>query len=402
MAVKKGQSVKKAKHESKKFPEYYQLNYPEWTNEQCIKAAQQFKRSNNWQCIEYYQRLYPSLSLEEQEKKRSEAIFEARKNNPSKIEYYIYNFPKLSYNKQKELLDKHNREHNYQCIEYYQRLYPNLTYEEHLKMLNEKIHIAGEKISKKVSGELNGMHNSKTTELERKQISPKCIEFYERLYPNLSHEERLEMLHKQQDKTNKSLTADKRTTNIEYYLNKGYSFDESIEMLKERQNTFTLEKCIDKYGEELGYKKFIDRQTKWKHSLQKAFNHNGSKYTQSAISNNMIKELCDILKIDVPISELCLINNNKNRIKTHYFYDFYYNDKIIEFNGDYWHCNPNTWKPDTINKSLKLTAQEVWNKDNDKKICAESNGYKVLVIWEFDYKQNKEAIIKKCIDFLNS
>ena len=402
MAGKKGQTVKKAKCESKKFPEYYQLNYPEWTNEQCIEAAQQFKRSTNWRCIEYYQRLYPNISLEEQEKKRTEAIFDARKNNPSKIEYYIYNFPTLSYNKQKELLDKHIKEHNYQCIEYYQRLYPNSTHEEHLKMLNEKIHSAGEKISKKVSGELNGMHSSKTSELKRKQISPKCIEFYERLYPNLSHEEHLEMLYKQQDKTNKSLTPDKRTTNIEYYLNKGYSFNESIEMLKERQNTFTLEKCIAKYGEELGRKKFIDRQTKWKHSLQKTFNHNGSKYTQSAISNNMIKELCDILKINVPISELCLINNNKNRVKTHYFYDFYYNDKIIEFNGDYWHCNPNKWKPDSINKSLKLTAQEVWNKDNDKKTCAENNGYKVLVIWEYDYKQNKEDVIKKCIDFLNS
>ena len=44
----------------------------------------------------------------------------------------------------------------------------------------------------------------------------------------------------------------------------------------------------------------------------------------------------------------------------------------------------------------------VWNKDNDKKTCAENNGYKVLVIWEYDYKQNKEDVIKKCIDFLNS
>lgn len=34
MAGKKGQTVKKSKCESKKFPEYYQLNYPEWTNEQ--------------------------------------------------------------------------------------------------------------------------------------------------------------------------------------------------------------------------------------------------------------------------------------------------------------------------------------------------------------------------------
>ena len=39
MAGKKVQTVKKTKCESKKFSEYYKLNYPEWTNEQCIEAA---------------------------------------------------------------------------------------------------------------------------------------------------------------------------------------------------------------------------------------------------------------------------------------------------------------------------------------------------------------------------
>lgn len=400
MAGKKGQTIKKAKCESKKFPEYYQLNYPEWTNEQCIEAAQQFKRSTNWRCIEYYQRLYPNISLEEQEKKRNEAIFDARKNNPSKIEYYIYNFPTISYNKQKELLDKHIREHNYQCIEFYQRLYPNLTHEEHLKMLNEKIHIAGEKISEKVSGELNGMHNSKTTELERKQISPKCIEFYERLYPNLSHEEHLEMLYKQQEKTNKSLTPDKRTTNIEYYLNKGYSFNESLALLKERQKTFTLEKCIAKYGEDVGTIKYKKRQEQWLKNIYKTFQINGDgRSKQSKFAKEIINIICEQLNIEIPINEHFIYDKEYKRA---YAYDFTFNFKIIEFNGDYWHCNPRLYGPDFFNKVKQKTAKELWEYDKRKQEIAEYYHHKYLVIWEYDYKQNKEDVIKKCIDFLNS
>jgi hypothetical protein len=41
-------------------------------------------------------------------------------------------------------------------------------------------------------------------------------------------------------------------TTIEYYLKKGMSLDDAKISLIERQRTFTLEKCIDKYGEEQG------------------------------------------------------------------------------------------------------------------------------------------------------
>lgn len=29
------------------------------------------------------------------------------------------------------------------------------------------------------------------------------------------------------------------------------------------------------------------------------------------------------------------------------------------------------------------------------------NGYEVLVIWDSEFKQNREEVIQKCIDFLN-
>lgn len=64
--------------------------------------------------------------------------------------------------------------------------------------------------------------------------------------------------------------ADNRryNTRIEYYLNKGYTQEESELLLKERQTTFSLEKCIEKYGEELGVEIFNNRQEKWQNTLK--------------------------------------------------------------------------------------------------------------------------------------
>lgn len=141
----------------------------------------------------------------------------SKKNSPQKIEYWRNKLPNDTEDKILERYNLWQRQHNYQCIEYWERKYPNLTHDEHVILLNEKIKNASKIISSKVSGELNGMHHSKTTELQRKQISPKCIEFYENKYPDLSHEEHLNLLQQQIDKTNKTLdNPTKRTTNIDY------------------------------------------------------------------------------------------------------------------------------------------------------------------------------------------
>lgn len=53
----------------------------------------------------------------------------------------------------------------------------------------------------------------------------------------------------------------------EYWLNKGYSEEESLQKLNEFQNHFSLEKCIEKYGQNEGYKRFLERQQKWQTTL---------------------------------------------------------------------------------------------------------------------------------------
>ena len=88
--------------------------------------------------------------------------------------------------------------------------------------------------------------------------------------------------------------------------------------------------------------------------------------------------------------------------KRNYFYDFCYNDKIIEFNGDFWHCNPNTYNESDKNQLNNITAKDIWNKDANKISVAEQNGYKVLTIWESEYEKDLPNTLKKCKDFILS
>lgn len=60
----------------------------------------------------------------------------------------------------------------------------------------------------------------------------------------------------------------KRNTHISFYKNLGYSDEVSKQMLKERQNTFTLEKCIEKYGKELGKCVYDERQINWVNKMK--------------------------------------------------------------------------------------------------------------------------------------
>jgi G:T-mismatch repair DNA endonuclease (very short patch repair protein) len=49
-----------------------------------------------------------------------------------------------------------------------------------------------------------------------------------------------------------------------------------------------------------------------------------------------------------------------------------------------------------------MSSEEIWEYDKIKIDSIVKEGYEVLVIWESDYKENKELAIQKCINFINS
>jgi very-short-patch-repair endonuclease/transposase len=88
-------------------------------------------------------------------------------------------------------------------------------------------------------------------------------------------------------------------------------------------------------------------------------------------------------KIYITNDDKCKLLEVKNKLnKNCYFIDFIFNNKIIEFDGTYYH------------------------KDKDKDIAKDKflnlKGYEVLHIDELEYKNYPEQILNKCIQFLKA
>ena len=184
-------------------------------------------------------------------------------------------------------------------------------------------------------------------------------------------------------------------TQLKYWIKKGLSSDEAKLAVIERQKTFSLEKCISKYGEELGREKWIARQEKWKLKVFNDIQWIGG--GMSKVSHELFSSLNEPNALTGKTERF--IRDSDNVFK----YDFCIKEtkKIIEFNGDFWHCNPKTYSPSYFHRIKKMTAQEIWNYDIIKEKLAKSKGYDYLTIWESEFKLFPDDTINKCKQFLN-
>jgi hypothetical protein len=254
--------------------------------------------------------------------------------------------------------------------------------------------------SEMFSGENNPNHTSNTTEEVRRSRSPFSKDFVG-YKEELNDDKRLDFIEV-------ALKDRVLTTSLEYYLNKGYNEETAKEMLSERQKTFSKNICIKKYGEEEGIKIFNQRQEKWIKTLIENGNLKGG---YSLIS----QELFEFITQYYPNDEIDNLYFAKSIKNSEYFlyskeegyriYDFVdlKNRKIIEFNGDVYHGNPEIFKEDDIPNPFKnrnKTAKEMWEYDEEKIKFANNKGFEVLTIWEKEYKKNKEETLNKCLDFL--
>ena len=60
--------------------------------------------------------------------------------------------------------------------------------------------------------------------------------------------------------------------------------------------------------------------------------------------------------------------------------DFCYENKIIEYDGEYWHTDP--------------------TKDQERDLYLQSKGYEVMRIKHNEYRKDPYQVMKKCISFL--
>ena len=177
-------------------------------------------------------------------------------------------------------------------------------------------------------------------------------------------------------------------TTLEYYLSKGMSEDEAKHALRKRQTTFSLEKCIEKYGEVEGIKRFKERQEKWLSNFKR--------YGFSIVSQNLFWKIFEETKLD------CIFATNNNgtyddehnleykvEVETSYVkLDFYIPslNKWIEFDGDYWHGE-------------KRGNQER-DRYREKLIFEAIPGIQLKRVKERDYRKNPEKIVNECVEWI--
>ena len=165
--------------------------------------------------------------------------------------------------------------------------------------------------------------------------------------------------------------------------------DEAKEALSERQTTFTIAKCIEKYGQEKGLEVWNTRQKKWLKSYKKS---NFSKISQKLfwdimpmlpdISNIFFAQLNENKELDESgINHEYRLSLNSKTILPDFINIV--EKKIIEFDGDYWHGKVGNVK-----------------REEERDISLLKTGYKVLHIKEYEYKKNKQETLQQCLNFL--
>ena len=244
-------------------------------------------------------------------------------------------------------------------------------------------------------------------DIKRICLTPTNSEFW--VNKGYSENEAKDIINKNQTEAAKQVDFEKRLipSNIEYWVNKGYSKEDAKQNVSEHQSTFSLEKCILKYGEEDGKKRFTERQNKWLNSL---LTNGNMVIGYSKISQELFYKILEAYDINDRDKVYFATHNSEFKLDKYeggvWLYDFTdtINRKIIEFHGDMYHGNPKKYKSDDYPHPFRknITAQEMWDKDKIKLDVAIEEGFEVLVIWDSEYRWgNKQEITNKCLTFLN-
>lgn len=239
--------------------------------------------------------------------------------------------------------------------------------------------------------------------------------------------------------SNPLLLKEQINTTKEFYLVRGYSEEESIKLLKDRQTTFSLEKLLSIYDEKTAMRIWKKRQEKWQQTLNSKSEEEKKKInSRKAVSlkNLQIKygekngkqKYYDIVKnrktpgskeafkfFNRLLSEISfdeepywasgftnneyfLFDKNSNRF---YFYDFVLKNKkiIIEYHGESFHPRKdkltkdqwNDWKVPFTNES----ANSKFAFDQRKNNFAKDNGFGIVTVWSSDsFEKSMEKIVK--------
>lgn len=114
------------------------------------------------------------------------------------------------------------------------------------------------------------------------------------------------------------------------------------------------------------------------------------KKNETRVATNKIEQTISsiLTRLNLPFEEQVAVDK--------YTVDFLVDKKyIVECYGDFWHCNPQQYTSSYFNKGKKKTAEEIWQRDMERKKKFEEMGYKFLCIWESDIRRDPKIVKSK-------
>jgi len=193
---------------------------------------------------------------------------------------------------------------------------------------------------------------------------------------------------------------------LNFYIDRGLSFEDAKEALKERQSTTSLQAYIKKYGESEGLRRYEKRinlfRKNWRNKSDdervsiihkrlkknKFFSIESFDFFQELEKNYFTNYQCKYGE-----NEWFLYDDQNKKI---YFYDFLVVEKkmIIEYHGSFWHANVEKSAMDW--KNSFYSYEESLRKDEEKRKLAEEQGFTIVVIW--DYQRNCKKTIETLLN----
>lgn len=154
---------------------------------------------------------------------------------------------------------------------------------------------------------------------------------------------------------------------------------------KQRQR-FSLSWYQDKYGLDKGNILWTEYKQKMSKISEKNARKNGLSF--SKISQKLFWKIA--IHLSLNLDEVYFSECNKEKIfkrykdgkyMSYYSVDFLFKNKIIEFDGDYYH-------------------KETLDRDSERDLFFLNKGYQILRIKECDYNNNRIEVFDKCLNFL--
>jgi hypothetical protein len=223
---------------------------------------------------------------------------------------------------------------------------------------------------------------------------------------------------------------------VEYWTKRGYTEIEAAEVISSRQRDITRSRKYNDdeivlnpaYWIKNGYS--LEDATKKISEIQAARSSRSSKFTGKSHTidskfriSAAMKNHIDVIgketwishfgkfsgrsKIEAEcyseIKELICGDLLANVYINGYVVDMLYTNKVIEFNGDYWHANPKIYLSNNSVSYPKgiILVDDIWKKDATKISVLQENGYQVYTIWESEWKSNKNKILNEIKVFIN-